>query len=528
MTTRCNIFSEKAKIRISSRSYLSEWDSFFDSAGHPTEIFCRSVHLTLVDKVIPTQGGKRGVKGMFIFYSLLLLLLHHGCYGNVSGHRGGHVSEMQAHPCCEPIDVPPILLFSIYMGKIKYNYFSLTIESMRLNPRVTFVIINIVEPHKDQTSNTENILAEIGAPNVILKVLSIDEWRVRVYDRLGIDIPFTSAWYYKLCDFKPTLGVLFSELLDSLPPSSLKLHDHQPQQQQKITTFSPYRYWGYADLDLVWGSFQRFAHLFQGDYDVVTPHHRDVVGMAAFFYLDEKRSSLTLFQSQLPSHSHTSGMIDKKGEFSSSSVSYVSLLANKTYHNLDETGAYTPPNQVQYKEFSMNFIVHHMLRNSYKQRGGGRGQGYIKQIRGEQVSDEGRQQQYRMNKGIHSNDNIHVEMKVIYHNQNIPLVSWVHGHLRIIHKRLGFPAGRDILFSHRMLNIPFPQLPHNKRKQMLQDMLMYGYLLPTWIPLLTRHMCRTPYYRDSDVSRGGSGGDAHHTQHQLYEYFPYNISCFGL
>ena len=363
-------------------------------------------------------------------------------------------NEMQARPCCDSISMPPTILFSIYMGKIKYNYFALTVESMRLNPEVNFVIINVVEDGKDQSGFAEHVLRSISASNIVLKVLTIDEWRYRVNERLGIDIPFTSKWYYKLCDYKPALAYLFPELI--YPPTS----EH-----------SQYSFWGYADIDLIWGNFTRFAHLFQGKYYFVKPHWFDVVGMAQFFKLDD--FSVHLFKSD---------------------PFYIQLLANRTYHNLDETGRYTPPDQVRYKSFSINDMVHRIAKESQR---------------------DPLQPTRIFNQGDHANDNLHIEMKIIYHNQDIPVVSWVRGDLRVVHRRLGFPAGRELLFTHRMLNIPFPQLPPNKRREMIEDMITYGYLLPNWIPLLTRHMCRQHYTPNNGP------------HHQFYEYFPYNISCFG-
>jgi hypothetical protein len=361
----------------------------------------------------------------------------------------GNQNEMQARPCCENGVMPPTILFSIYMGKIKYNYFPLTVESMRLNTAVTFVIINIIEDDKDQSSSTQKILDAADAPNIVLKVLTITQWKDVITRRLGVDIPFTTDWYYKLCDYKPALAYLFPELLDS----------------------RPYQFWGYADLDLVWGSFSRFAHLFQGDYYFIKPHWHDVVGMAQFFRNEE--FSVSLF---------------KTDPF------YVTLLANKTYHNLDETGGYTPPAQQQYKASSMNAIVHRLSKQRDPKTG---------------------QLMYRLNRGQHPKDNIHIEMKIIYLNQDVPVVSWVAGHLRVVHRRLGFEAGRDILFAHRMLNIPFPQLPPDRRREVLEDMETYGFLLPNWVPLLTRHMCRQHYKASASP------------HNQLYDYYPYDANCFG-
>jgi hypothetical protein len=33
-------------------------------------------------------------------------------------------------------------------------------------------------------------------------------------EKLGINVPFTKKWFYKLCDYKPTLAYLFPEMFE--------------------------------------------------------------------------------------------------------------------------------------------------------------------------------------------------------------------------------------------------------------------------------------------------------------------------
>ena len=154
----------------------------------------------------------------------------------------------QFPPGTEHFKMPPTVLFSVYMGKLKYPHLPLLLESMRWNPQVTFQLINIIE---DGSNQADDIVAlgqkKMAVDNFKVKVVTISELRERVRDRLKIDVPFDKTWYYKMCDYKPTMAHLFPELASN----------------------QTYKYWGYGDLDVIWGNFSRFSHWFQGNYHFI-------------------------------------------------------------------------------------------------------------------------------------------------------------------------------------------------------------------------------------------------------------------
>jgi hypothetical protein len=200
-----------------------------------------------------------------------------------------------------PSSFPPTIFFSIYMGKIRYNYFKLTLASMKYNPTVTFVIINIVPDHptEDYSIEFQQAITELQVPNVKYQILTLTKWKELIKLKLKLDIPFTSDWYHKLSDFKPTLGYLFSDLIDL------------PSQR--------YRFWGYGDFDLIWGNFTKFLNLFQENkYYFIRTSSDTAVGMAQFFYLDN--ITLHIFEQD---------------------PEYLRLLSSSYYHNLDENGRIT-------------------------------------------------------------------------------------------------------------------------------------------------------------------------------------------
>ena len=76
-----------------------------------------------------------------------------------------------------------------------------------------------------------------------IHVVGISDFSKRAQEKLGLKSTITMEWYYKLCDFKPVLAYLYPEFA--------------PEDR--------YKYWGYADMDLIWGNFSKFAHWFQAN-----------------------------------------------------------------------------------------------------------------------------------------------------------------------------------------------------------------------------------------------------------------------
>ena len=109
-------------------------------------------------------------------------------------------------------DAPSVVMFSIYTGDIvaKYDYFELTLESMRNNPTVDFVLINIVTQDSDVIQINE-MKQRLRLPNFYVDFYTSQDLTKRVKLKLGINVPFNKTWGRKLCDYKPLFGPLFSE-----------------------------------------------------------------------------------------------------------------------------------------------------------------------------------------------------------------------------------------------------------------------------------------------------------------------------
>lgn len=96
----------------------------------------------------------------------------------------------------------------------------LFINSCNHNPSVDFFLISDCKPRKPL------------ATNVKLVEFDLARFKALATERLGVEVVFEKP--HKLCDFKPTWGVLFQELL------------------------SDYDFWGHCDHDVIFGDIRAF------------------------------------------------------------------------------------------------------------------------------------------------------------------------------------------------------------------------------------------------------------------------------
>lgn len=106
-----------------------------------------------------------------------------------------------------------------YFGKFP-NYFKLWLESCRYNSTIDFLIFT-----NDKT------YFEFPA-NVKVNYISFDDLKKLIQSKYDFEIVLPKA--YKLCDFKPAYGEIFQDYIKE------------------------YDYWGYCDIDLIWGDIRKF------------------------------------------------------------------------------------------------------------------------------------------------------------------------------------------------------------------------------------------------------------------------------
>lgn len=106
-----------------------------------------------------------------------------------------------------------------YFGKFN-AYFQLWLNSCAANPTIDWLLF------------TDDRRSYNYPPNVHVAYTDLSEIKRRAESTLGCQVCLESP--YKLCDFKPFYGVIFARELKE------------------------YDFWGYCDVDLIWGDIRRF------------------------------------------------------------------------------------------------------------------------------------------------------------------------------------------------------------------------------------------------------------------------------
>lgn len=110
-------------------------------------------------------------------------------------------------------------LINCYFGKLP-NYFELWLQSCAANPLVDFILF------------TDSEVQYTVPTNVSIHKTTFDNLIERIQSKFDFRVAITSP--YKLTDFKPAYGYIFEDIL------------------------KPYDYWGYCDLDLIFGNLISF------------------------------------------------------------------------------------------------------------------------------------------------------------------------------------------------------------------------------------------------------------------------------
>jgi hypothetical protein len=127
-----------------------------------------------------------------------------------------------------------IVFICFYFGKFP-EWFELYFETLRLNSTIDFVFY------------TDCDYEEYSSHNVTFNKISYEDYVFKVIQKTGID--FTPANPYKLCDFRPLLATIHNE------------------------DIKDYDFYGYADLDLIFGDIRSFyTDELLNKYDVFSTH----------------------------------------------------------------------------------------------------------------------------------------------------------------------------------------------------------------------------------------------------------------
>ncbi len=133
-----------------------------------------------------------------------------------------------------------ITLINVWIGKW-FPWLDLYLESCRWNPNFNWILFNDYKKPRRLPQNVKYVS------------ISLDDIRRLANEKLNRAYPIPTG--YKLCDFKPTYGLLFEDYLRDSD------------------------YWAYCDMDLFWGELESFLpDSFVSQYDIITSTRCSIVG----------------------------------------------------------------------------------------------------------------------------------------------------------------------------------------------------------------------------------------------------------
>jgi hypothetical protein len=147
-----------------------------------------------------------------------------------------------------------IVIMVCYYGSFPW-YFKYFLHSCKFNPTVNFIIFTDLE-------------YEQGLPkNVAFVKKSLNEIKILAADKLGYAVAIDTP--YKLCDYKPVLGLLFSDYLQG------------------------YDFWGQSDIDVIYGDIRGFlTNDLLATYDFVSSRNEWATGCFTLFRNNELMNNI--------------------------------------------------------------------------------------------------------------------------------------------------------------------------------------------------------------------------------------------
>ncbi len=141
-----------------------------------------------------------------------------------------------------------------YIGSLPW-YFPYFLHSCKYNPSIDFILL---------TDHHEKIESP---PNLKILNYTIKQFNADASKSLGFNIAVQNS--YKLCDFKPAYGIIFSELIKK------------------------YDFWGYCDIDIIWGNVRSFmTDEILTEYDVISARHDYLTGCFALYRNNKEMQEL--------------------------------------------------------------------------------------------------------------------------------------------------------------------------------------------------------------------------------------------
>ena len=173
---------------------------------------------------------------------------------------------------------PKIAILIPYFGNLPW-YFKFFIHSAAYNQTIQFFLIT-----------DQYLTGQFIPENVCIIYKSFGDVKQLFSEKLGLNVAFNNP--HKICDFKPTYGFVFQDLIKD------------------------FDFWGYCDIDLIFGDIRSFmsAEILE-QYDVISVLPEYLSGAFALFKNTKQVNSL--FEQ---------------------SIDYREILTNDQYQGFDECG----------------------------------------------------------------------------------------------------------------------------------------------------------------------------------------------
>lgn len=172
----------------------------------------------------------------------------------IAGHGALQAESVNGRDKPAAARLPSVCLVLCYFGPPP-GWIKQYLISCAYNPSIDFLIF----------TDQEDFPAV--PPNVRVKRLDTASFNELATNKIGVKVRLSRP--YKLCDFKPTYGHLFEESLEG------------------------WDYWGYTDLDVVYGDIRRFLSVAKlQQYDVFTARKEFLVGHFSLFRNNQRMRML--------------------------------------------------------------------------------------------------------------------------------------------------------------------------------------------------------------------------------------------
>lgn len=147
-----------------------------------------------------------------------------------------------------------ICIISVWFGPWP-SYLPFFLKTCTANNLISWILV------------TDQEIQDRTAENIAFKTMSKQAFIKTASEKLGFDISLDDS--YKLCDLKPTFGTIFEDLL------------------------SGYHYWGYCDIDLVFGEIRKqILPLLEEGPDIVSGYPNFLAGPFSLFRNTHKINNL--------------------------------------------------------------------------------------------------------------------------------------------------------------------------------------------------------------------------------------------